>query len=79
MFHSVVFCNFKMCLEDCSGLSMVLRGSFEDTTIKGISFLLVLWLKYLEWCFRLLDFSAELIIGVQSVPKWVKMYQHNLK
>ena len=30
MFHCVVFCNFKMCLEECLGLSMVLRESFED-------------------------------------------------
>ena len=34
MFHSVVFCNSKMCLEECSGLSTVLRGSFEDISKK---------------------------------------------
>ena len=34
MFHSVVFCNFKMCSEECSGLSTVLRGSFEDISNK---------------------------------------------
>ena len=62
---------FQRCSE---GLSKIFQ-----TNIQGISFLLVLWLKYLEWCFRLLDFSTELIIGVQSVPKWVKMSQQDLK
>ena len=50
-----------------------------QTSIHGVSW--VLWVNKRLWngIFRLKGFRTELNIGVQSVPKWEKMAEHDLK